>query len=206
VGEVKNRTLTERARGMVYVPVAQRPETGLHLLARTRGEADEAHRLLTRRILEEDADLSFSVAGPLEEMTLDAALFPQRLATGVASLLGVIALFLASIGLYGLVAYAAAQRTHEVGIRMALGAERADVLGLLLRHGVGVGAVGILVGLVLSLAAGRLLESLLVGVAPFDPVTFTVIVALLALVSFAASFVPGRRASGLLPMEALRYE
>ncbi|MFC1544119.1 ABC transporter permease [Gemmatimonadota bacterium] len=206
VGETKNKSLTESSRGVVYVPLSQQPATGLHLVARIAAEPGDAHRILAGRIVQEDADLSFSAAGTLKEMTVDVALFPQRLAAGVAGLLGIIALFLASIGLYGLVAFAASQRTHEVGIRMALGAERGNVLGLLVRQGLGVAGIGILTGLLLSLAAGRLLVSLLVGIRPFDLPTLTVIVALLGAVSFAASFVPGRRASRLHPMEALRYE
>jgi ABC-type antimicrobial peptide transport system permease subunit len=123
-----------------------------------------------------------------------------------AALLGFLATGLASIGLYGVTAYAVSGRTKEIGIRMALGAKRSNVLRMILVEGFGLIMTGIFIGLVLSAAATRLMDSLLYGVSPTDPLTFISVAALLTMVALLACYVPARKATKVDPMVALRYE
>ena len=117
-----------------------------------------------------------------------------------------LALLLAAIGLYGVVAYSVSQRTNEIGIRMALGATREDVLRLVLRYGAGLALIGIALGFIASLAATRVLSSMLFEVSPDDPQTFVAVALLLMAVVLLASYIPARRAAKVDPMVALRYE
>ena len=113
---------------------------------------------------------------------------------------------LALVGLYSVVSYAAAQRTHEIGIRMALGAARGDILKMILRQGVGVLSIGLGIGLLLALVGTRAMANLFVGVKPNDPLTFAVVAILLAVIALLACWIPARRATRVDPLVALRYE
>ena len=122
------------------------------------------------------------------------------------SLAGSMALLLGAIGLYGVIAYSVSQRTHEIGIRVALGGQREDILRLILRHGTRLALIGVTIGIAAALGLSRFLSSLLYGVKPTDPLTFVAVVVLLAMVSGAACYIPARRATRVDPMVALRYE
>jgi ABC-type antimicrobial peptide transport system permease subunit len=126
------------------------------------------------------------------------------MATTLLGLLGVLALVLAVVGLYGVIAYTVAQRTREIGIRMALGAARGTVVRMVLRQALALTAFGLAIGLVLAVLAGGLLSGQLIGISPNDPVSFVVTVAVLAVVALAASVIPARRAASLDPLAALR--
>jgi ABC-type antimicrobial peptide transport system permease subunit len=129
-----------------------------------------------------------------------------RLAASLAGIMGILGLTLATVGVYGVVTFGAAQRTREMGIRMALGASRRDILISVVRHGFQLTVAGIAVGLVGAFAISRLLQSMLVGVKPGDPETFIAVSLLLLAVALLASYLPARRATKVDPMVALRYE
>ena len=138
----------------------------------------------------------------LVESSLAQRKFSMRLLSGFAG----VALLLAAIGLYGVLAYTVTQRTQEIGIRTALGAQRPDVIGLVLRQGMTLAGLGVLIGLAGAFVLTNVIRSLLFGVAPTDPLTFAVIPVMLATVALLACWLPARRAAKVDPMEALRYE
>jgi ABC-type antimicrobial peptide transport system permease subunit len=124
----------------------------------------------------------------------------------LAGVFAAVALTLATVGLYGLLSYSVARRTQEIGVRVSLGAQRSDVLRLILGEGARLALIGIVLGIVASLAVTRLMSSLLFGIKPSDPLTFITVAALLSLVALFASYVPARHAMRVDPMVALRYE
>ena len=134
------------------------------------------------------------------------ALWPARLGAGLLTVFGLLALMLAAVGLSGLIAYLVSQRTHEFGIRLALGAQAGDVLKLVIWQGLKLTLSGVVVGLVGAFAVTRLMENLLYGLNPADPLTFLAITSLLVVVASLASYIPARRATKVDPLIALRYE
>jgi predicted permease len=142
------------------------------------------------------------------EQSLEGAngLFLYRMSTRFSGALGLVGLLLAMVGVYGVISYAASQRTHEIGVRMALGASRVDILKMILRQGLFLIGGGVIAGLVLTFLAGRGLNSLLVGVSGSDPLTLALASLLLATVGFLASFIPARRALNVEPLKALRFD
>jgi ABC-type antimicrobial peptide transport system permease subunit len=137
---------------------------------------------------------------------MQQAFWQDQIAAGFAGTLGLLGMFLAAVGLYGVIAYLANRRRHEIGIRMALGAERRKVLSLVLGQGLKLAAVGTTIGLLASLGVMRLLSSLLYGVKPTDPLAFAGSAAVVIFVAATASYFPARRATKVDPMVALRYE
>jgi len=137
--------------------------------------------------------------------TLNGLLLFQ-IGAGIAAALGLLGLSLAIIGVYGIVSYVTSQRTHEIGIRMALGANPAQILRMVLRQGLLIVGGGLLLGLITAAGAGHLAESMLVGVSPTDPLTFAAVSIVLAGIALFACYIPARRATKVHPMEALRYE
>jgi ABC-type antimicrobial peptide transport system permease subunit len=166
-----------------------------------------------RRIIDEIRSLVASMNSNLPIARAQTAqdytalgLMPQQVGVSVAGSLGLVGVLLAAIGIYGVTAYAVARRTREIGIRIALGARRADVIGMILRQGLSLVLIGSIIGLTLAAAAGRLLATFLLGMPPIDPVTFAGAALLLAAVGLAACYVPARRASDIDAMEALRAD
>jgi len=141
-----------------------------------------------------------------EHLDNGSAFFPFRLGAFMTSLFGGMGVLLASIGLYGMIAYHVGQRTQEIGVRMALGARAADIIRDVLVQGGRFALIGIGVGIVLAAGLAQLLKGLLLGISPFDPITYAAVAALLVAICLVASFVPARRATAVDPLVALRAE
>jgi putative ABC transport system permease protein len=137
---------------------------------------------------------------------LTYALWAPNMAAAFSLAFGVVAILLSAVGLYSVMAYVVSQRTREVGIRMALGANRADVMKMITVQGMRLAVIGIVIGLLLSVGLARALSSLLIGVSGYDVTTFVIVSALLVFVAFIACYLPARRATRINPLVALRYE
>jgi predicted permease len=201
----KYRTLGEAQRSFVYRALAQGGNTDWILIVRIAGDPRPVTgeiRAIARQL---DSKVPMLHLQTLEERTAVSLLLPR---TGAAlfGLFGLLGLVLASVGLYGVIAYTASQRTHEIGIRMALGARPRQILELIIRQGLTLAALGIVIGLVGAFAATRVLSVILYGVSARDPVTFAGISLVLILIAILACYVPARRAMSVDPMVALRYE
>ncbi len=197
-------TLGGSVEGYIYVPMAQQGMSRISLLVRNAGQASAIPQV--RALLREmKPTLPITEALPLSDVT-SIGLVPQRIAAAVAGSLGVVGLLLAAIGIYGVTAYAVSRRTREIGIRVALGADRRRVLQLVLRQGLVLTATGVAIGAGLAALGARLLEGLLFGVRGLDPIAFAAAAALFTIVSAIATYVPARRAARVDPMVALRDE
>jgi len=197
-------SITESPRPFVYYPQLQMPD-GIIMHVRTTGDPSRLVTAARREVAAAAPTWMIERPRTLEE-TLGASLMPQRIAAGLLGAFGVVALLLAAVGLYGVVAFAVAQRTREIGIRVALGAQGGEVLGLMLRQGVRLAGIGLLVGVPLAFVVARLVSGFLVGAGAADPVVFVGAAGLLAFVTLVASYVPARRASKVDPMAALRSQ
>jgi predicted permease len=196
-------TLGAEVRPFVYVPVAQRFMGRVSLLVKsTSGGMIPQVRALVREL---NPNLPITTAMPLEQVTA-LILIPQRIAGAVAASLGVVVLLLAAIGIYGVTSYSVSRRTREIGIRMALGADRLTVLRLVIRQGLVLTGIGVALGLAVGAAGAQVLRSLLFGVSALDPLAFGGAAALFGMVALAASYLPARRAARVDPMLALRAE
>ncbi len=202
----KYNRLDERPWCFMYFPDQQGvPDLDLNLCVRTTA-APEAFAATLRRVLRElDPGVELLQIMPLRTHA-GLVLFPQRMASTLLALLGIVALLLAVMGVYAVIAYSVRQRKQEFGVRIALGAEPRNVIRQVLRQGLALTAGGIAVGLLLALGATRLLQSFLFGVSRLDAATFLGVPAIIVLVAALACFVPARRATGVNPVEALRHE
>jgi predicted permease len=196
--------LTGPVEPYVYVPFAQRFIPRVALLVRTRDDRSAVPevRALLRSM---NPNLPITQSMRLSEVTA-IGLIPQRIAASVAGTMGSIGLLLAAIGIYGVTSYAVSQRTREIGIRIALGADHANVIRLVLRQGLMLAAIGVAIGVVIAAVGSTFLESLLFGVRGLDPVTFAGACLLFAVVTLVASYVPASRATRVDPMVVLRNE
>jgi putative ABC transport system permease protein len=203
------RELNREPRPFVYLAFAQRGGEGVNrpmlLHVRSGLGAGETYAMIRREVALLDRNVPLQEQMAVSEY-MKFSLLPQRIMTGVAGVFGLTGLLLAALGIFGMVSYSVAQRTHEIGVRMALGARGADVLKLILREGLRVTLIGVAAGLAGAFAATRLLESLLFGLSATDAGVFAGVSLLLALVATAASYIPARRATKVDPMIALRYE
>jgi predicted permease len=200
----KYRSLDEPPLNFVYVPLTQWYRSQTNLLVRTSADMNLAG-VLRRMVQQFDRRLPV-----LDQSTMDDqiafSLFPQRLAVWIAGSLGVIALLLAVLGIYGVVAYGVAQRTREIGVRVALGAERRSILGMILRQGLVLAGVGVLIGAAAAFGATRLIGSFLFGVPATDVLSFAGATILLSVAALLAGWLPARRAAAVDPIIALRAE
>ncbi|HXJ55476.1 MAG TPA: ABC transporter permease [Verrucomicrobiae bacterium] len=206
VGDVRHGTLEKGAAAEMYLNFRQLDDwNAVEVVVRTTRPLAALVPDVRAVMKSFDATLPSSEFAKLDEL-VDHAVAPRRLITNLLGTFSLLALLLASIGLYGVVAYSVGQRTQEIGIRMAIGARRADVLRLILSEGVIMAAMGVMLGLVLALFVTRALESMLFGVSATNPLIFGANALILILVALLASFVPARRASRIDPMDALRTQ
>jgi predicted permease len=205
VRDTKYNSLTERRRPFMYIPLLQEYAGQFNLHARTFSDPKTLVAAVREAVQSIDSRLAALNIETLSER-IDNSLGGQRTQAATLGTFGVLALVLAAVGLYGVMAYSVAQRTREIGIRMALGAQRKHVLGLVLKQGAMLVSAGVAVGLAAAFAATRLLASLLFGVSPVDPVAFAATSGLLLVVALLASYIPARRATRVDPLIALRYE
>ena len=205
VGDVRRSGLDKEPRAEAYAYQGQVPDNGLYLVVRADGDLFALARAAERAVWAIDPDQPIASTRPLADL-LRGTVAERRLSMALLAAFGVLALVLAAIGIYGVMAFSTAQRTRELGIRLALGAEPRDVLGLILRDGAKIAALGIGFGVAGALAASRIVASMLFGISPADPVTFAAVVGLLASASLLACYIPARRATYVDPVVALRQE
>jgi len=203
--DIKVSGLTEEPMPFVYLPVYQVYRAGMIINVRALGDPLAFSKSVEKTVHDLNADLVVYDVTTVEEREHFSS-FGQRIAGTFVGAFGLLALVLAGVGIYGVTAYTTRQRTREIGIRMALGASKQDVLRLVLSHGVRLMLIGVGVGLALSFAVTRFLASLLLGITSTDAITFSFVAILLCTVALFACFLPARRAMRVDPMVALRYE
>jgi predicted permease len=210
VATTKSRSIGEAAHPCLYFPIARDLRgndslTGITLLLRTQGEPAAYTATVRQAIRAVDPALAVFDVRTMETH-LSRALFLPRVAAFLFGLAGFMGLLIATVGIYGVISFAVARRTKEIGIRMALGARRGQVLGAVLKQGLSLTLTGSVLGLGLAAGVARMAASLLYGVSPTDPLTFAAVPAFLLLIALTACLVPARRAASLDPIRALRYE
>jgi predicted permease len=204
VADSKYHTPNEAPEPYFYVAFRQTYRADLAIAFYVRaGTAEQAITVLRREARALDPGLDLYDAMPLRDF-IQASLFPQKIGAALLAVLGAVALVLAAIGLYSVMAYSISQRTHEIGIRMALGARPADVRRMMVRQGMRMAATGLIAGIVAALALTRVAAGLLVKISPADPVVFAGATLFLCCVALVASYVPARRATRIDPNQALR--
>ena len=202
----KNQNLREQTPPAAYIPFLQSPGLGRDdVRDPDRFNPDRLIDSIRRIVEEADSRLPVFDVKTLTQQ-VDDSLLQEHLVASLSTLFGVLALLLTCVGLYGLIAYSVARRTHEIGIRMALGAKRTNVLNLVVGEGLRLTLSGVAIGIGGGLVLTRFLTSLLYGISPTDPLTFAVVSVILLSVTLVASYIPARRATKVDPMVALRYE
>jgi predicted permease len=199
------RTIGEEPRPYIHWARSQNYHSSSNLVVRTNGDPATMVGHLRQEMLSMEPDLVFTEADTMPSL-IEVTLLPVRMGAALIGLFGILGMMLASVGLYGVIAYSVSRRTHEMGLRIALGAETGDVLKLVLRQGMIVVAVGIVLGLAGAAAVSRVLSSVLYGVSAVDPVSFGAAVAVLVSVAALANYIPAKRATRVDPVIALRYE
>jgi predicted permease len=203
----KHGTLREETQRMVYVPHAQVTDHfgSLTFYLATAGDPLALAPAVRQAVRRVDATIPLNDLAPMTRV-VDESLFSERLASGLSAAFGLLASLLAGTGLYAVLSFSVARRTREIGVRMALGAARGEVVGLVVRDVLGMAGAGIAIGLPLAVALGGALRSQLFGLQPTDPLTLAVATSLLLGVTALAGYLPARRATRLDPALALRHE
>jgi predicted permease len=203
--DVKYATLGEAPRPFFYLPMRQRYRDKACLHVRTSSDPRKVTEAVLAELHQINADMAVWDIKTMSEH-VHGSMFTSRVATSLVGIFGVLAMVLAVVGVHGVIAYTVSRGTHEFGVRMALGARSKQILELVLTEGLKTILIGVGLGLALSLAATRLLTSLLYGVSPLDWTTFATVTIILVLAALAACYGPARRASRIAPSQALRYE
>jgi putative ABC transport system permease protein len=205
VESVKHKGLDAEYKGQIFYPLAQGGTSGMYLVARTTADPLSLVSAVRGAIRTVDPERPVYRVRTMEQIVADAVAQP-RLTMLLLGAFAVLALVLAAVGIYGVLSYAVTQRTHEIGIRMALGARQRDVLKLVVKHGMLLTLLGALLGLIASFALTRFMQTLLFGISPNDPLTFIAVAFLLAGVALIACYIPARRATKVDPLTSLRHE
>ena len=196
---------TDSDRVQSYYPFLQNPSGGMTIVVRTTGDPASLSNVVRQQVLSIDPDQPTYEVQTMGQIWTDS-IAPERLYLMLLGTFGAVALVLAAVGIYGVMAYSVTQRTHEIGIRMALGAGQGNVLGMVIRQGMTLAVLGLVIGLAGAWLATRAMASLLFGISARDPMTFVLISLVLAAVALGACFIPALRATKVDPMIALRYE
>ena len=205
VRDVKHFALDAGTPPTMYFPMLQVPARGMNLVVRTTGDPLSLAPALRAQVWAGDRNLAISNLGTMSDL-VSSSIAQQKFILILLACFAALALLLASVGIYGVMSYSVAQRTQEIGIRMALGAKVGDILRLVFRRGMTLTLIGVVVGMILAFALTRLMTSLLFGVTPTDATTFATVAFGLILVALAACLIPARRATKVDPLVALRYE
>jgi putative ABC transport system permease protein len=206
VADVKNNGLQDPIQPEVWVPYTVTGSAARGVLVRTSQEPMSMMNVVRDEIWGTDRGVALTMTGTLETYINSFSYAGPRFGFLLMTIFGSIGLVLVTIGVYSVLAYTAARRTHEIGIRMALGAESGDVLGLVVKMGLRLVALGAGIGLVASLLLGRVIATQLWGVSAYDPITLGAVTVLLLVTGLVACWIPARRASHVDPLVALRYE
>jgi macrolide transport system ATP-binding/permease protein len=207
IADIKQNSLDESGRADVYTPFAQSPDAGFAIAVRTSQDAASVLPLLISTLHKIDSTIVVTDASTMPEIIQHSwAAYMHRASAWLAGGSAGLALLLSAVGLYGVITYSVSRRTREIGVRMALGAQRKDVLRLVLGEGARLALMGLSIGTIASLLAARWMSSLLFGVEPADRLTFVTVAVVLSLVALAACYIPARRAMRVDPMIALRHE
>ena len=203
--DIKHKQLTQEPDYQGYMPYRQGGWTTASIVVRTLGEPTRATGTVLAALKAIDPALpAYRVLSM--DATIQRSYWQQALYSKMFTAFAAIALVLAAVGMYGVISYSVSQRTREIGVRVALGAQRTNVLRLIVGHGAVLAAAGIGIGLAGALGVTRFLRAMLFGVSPFDPVSFVAVALVLTAIVFLASYIPARRAARVDPIEALRAE
>ncbi len=205
VADTRDHALAEEPIPEIYVPYLQQPSFSMALVLRTAAHPQGLVGPVRKAVESIDKNQPLSETTTMDEV-MAGLVAPRRFQMMLLGLFAMLALVLAAIGIYGVVSYSCSQRVHEFGVRMALGAERRDLLGLVIRQGARLALIGVCAGLGGALALTRFLSGMLYGIKPTDPLTLLAVSLLLTAVALLASYIPARRATKVDPMVALRYE
>ncbi len=205
VADVKRMSISEAPQPEYYVPFAQAAVAPPFIAMRVAGDPAAYEHAVAAAVAELDKQVPVYRVRTMEEGVATSSAQPRFQAL-LLTAFAAVALLLAAIGLYAVLSYMVAQRTHEIGLRMALGAQRADVLAMIMRRGLTLACVGLVLGIVIATGLTRLLTDMLYGVKPLDPITFISVAAVLLVVSAIASVIPAARAANLEPMQTLRNQ